>query len=496
MPKRILLLLLFLICASTQSLAQMQTQEPILRSLSTVQDTEERAYIQRMYALFLIVDPEYAKREFTMAYDFHEVQTCVNVWARGYKRTWDEIARRLNYCDSLRAKGLLGTTIDDPLPDSRWSLFIQNGIPKNEIIMTGKCKAGKDCRLWTFIWPSAEDGQKPLEISCWSEFDRNYPTHIVEEDEQGFPLAHPIWPLINCSKFPSDSATDVWFSVWVPGDQFTAATLKLRYLRVRVELFDSTKSVFLDSASQVCDLQILRGVLTAASRRDRSQFRAMSYLNLTKLQPGTYNAHLLVKGDAGNEGDDWIKFEIPKDQKISDLLILNKSIATGDNVESGIIRGTKSELYDNPEALLYRNLSVYFEVTLPERHGMEFVAWLTLQRIPDIVRNNEGTISTSEPVVVEDSLGIPFKDGEWESDRRNKLLEIMNQSKSKSKTKTLLKRKFDSADGVIPVDMSASLESGLKSSKYLLTVTISDPEKKYYFISARRIIRVVASLAL
>jgi hypothetical protein len=117
-----------------------------------------------------------------------------------------------------------------------------------------------------------------------------------------------------------------------------------------------------------------------------------------------------------------------------------------------------------------------------------------LLRIPEVSGRKAVVITTGKPVVVADSLNRPFTDGEWQSSRNQKALEEMARLETGSKSSkaiTLLRKKLHAPDAdAVTVKVAPQLNSDLKSGQYLLTVTMSDPERGSYYLSARRVIRV------
>ena len=109
------------------------------------------------------------------------------------------------------------------------------------------------------------------------------------------------------------------------------------------------------------------------------------------------------------------------------------------------------------------------------------------------------SITFGKTIVVADSLERPFTKGEWQSSRNQKYLEEMAKSESdstSSKAITLLQKKFDASEGRLTIQVAPHLESSLRSGQYLLTVTITDPERQNYFLSARRVIRIAPSSSI
>gem|GEM_PF-2193591 len=496
----------FALCCSSQ--AQVSAAIGLkLRAMSTSINTAQRAYVSRMYALFLIVSPEYANKGLERATDYLRFRRRIDDWIKANPDRWNDIDSRLNYCDSLLQKGKLGTDIDATDPDVRWQLFIENGVPQNEHTLLRRCsQADTGCTVWIYIWPSADSSQRGREISCWSRFGQSYPNEIIDSNDKGYPIASPIWPFVDYSKFPStDGTTDLWFSIWISGDEFTRLTLDEGILNVWVDLYDNSKTVLLFSGQQVSNLQVIRGTLRSLESRERSLIRAVVCIGFPKIKPGKYNAHLTILGAPDNEGESWIEVSVPKDIKISDLLVLEQGTTTGENLLPGIVRGDLSKsrlnLYDNPECRLVskEKLDLYLETTLPSGHGKYYEVWVTLLRIPEVSGRSSTSITTGKPMVVADSLERPFTKGEWQSSRNQKYLEEMTKSQSDSKSSkpiTLLRKKFDASEGRLTIQVAPRLESNLKSGQYLLTVTITDPERLNYFLSARRVIRIAPSSSI
>ena len=122
---------------------------------------------------------------------------------------------------------------------------------------------------------------------------------------------------------------------------------------------------------------------------------------------------------------------------------------------------------------------------------------MTLLPIPEVSGRSSTSITFGKTIVVADSLERPFTKGEWQSSRNQKYLEEMAQSDSKSsKTITLLKKKFAASEERVTIQVAPRLKSNLRSGQYLLTVTVSDPERQSYFLSARRVIRIAPSSSI
>ncbi len=493
-------LLIFAACNGSQiKVIGERALEP--KALPTANDADEKSYVSRMYALFQIVDSKYAKKVLEKASDYSHFRDRVDGWIADHQQHWNEISERLDYCLDLLQRNQLGTDIDDAEPDIRWRLIIEHGVPQGQGVMPGKFSRGDTVTtIWTIIWPSDDTSQRAQEISCWSRSGREYPTEVIPADDEGFPSASPVWPFVNYSRFPNgDGTVDLWFSIWMPGNQFTRPTLDEGQLSIHVDLYDSSKTTRIASGEETCSLQMIRGVLEVVQRRDRRLTRAMGYVGFASVKPGNYNARLTIWGAPYNEGEEWIHVDIPAKENISDLLILEPSIVTGNDILDGITRGESAGLYDNPECRLRagKECELYLEAMLPDRPVRDFEVLVTLLRVPEIARRRSAMITSGEPVVLADSLDMPFANGEWQSSRNQKVLEEMSAARSQpgsSGTITLLRTRFDAPEErIATIRVSPELDPDLRSGQYLLTVTVSDPERGSFFLSAKRVIRIVPS---
>lgn len=467
-------------------------------ALSTTENADERAYMSNMYALFRIVDPGFSDRVLRKAPDFFHFQNRVNDWIEHNHDRWSEIESRLGYARSLLQKGELGTDIDAPEPDIRWRLFIENGAPQEQLILQNRFRrSGELTTVWTILWPPDDKNEREQEISCWSQPGQDYPTEIIPADDKDFPVASPIWPFVNCSQFPAgDGTVDLWFSIWVQGDQLTLPTLDEGLLTLRIDLYDVDKTTLIASGEQMSDLQIIRGILKATKDEDRDRTRAMGYLGFSGVHPGSYKAHLTIRGAECNEGDEWIAVEVPREKKISDLLILGQSMVRSEDMWSGIIRGRLTGLYDNPECCLAprAKFGLYLEAELPSERGRSYDVRVTLLRVPEVSRRMAGLVANGTPIVVADSLNRPFRGNEWQSLRNEEILEAMAESVAESRSSkavTLLEEKFDAPEqDAVTVTVAPQLSSDLKDGRYLLTVTMSDSEGRSFYLSAQRFIHI------
>lgn len=497
MANRVLLWFLLLCAAVVGNLSRiLAAPGPIPRALSTCVSNDQRAFVSRMYALFEIVSPEYAKKGLSKVSDYPRFRRRIDDWQKANPEWWNETERRLNYCDSLRQIGGLGTDIDDPYPDVRWALILTYGIPEYQIVLPGRCnQKDTSCTVWLLIWPARGSGHKGQEIACWSAEGKGYPAEIIKGTGD-FPLAYPLWPFVNYSQFPNgDGTVDLWFSIWVPGNQFSGPTLDGGQLKMRIDLYESDGITIVQSREDVSNLQIVKGVLEALESQDRSSIRAMGYLSFSGLKPGRYSARLTIIGDRDNSGQNWITVDV-RDNKISDLLILGQNCTSGESGRLGITRSKTRSLYDNPECTLLRKgkIDLYFEARLPEDHSPQFQVSATLLRLPEVVSNRSSAILFGDPIVVADSLGRPFLNGEWHSPRNQKYLDSLAKSGGQtSGVVTLFTESRKASNGMIPISVHTKLGSNIKSGKYMLSVVVNDAEKNNCFLSARRVIRVVSN---
>lgn len=475
--------------------AQSNVDLPLkLSAISEKLSADESTYLKRTYTLLQFVDPKYVKRTIEKAPDFHHFQDRVNDWAKHNPDLWENISTRLEYCDSLRRKGFLGTDIYGHEVDVRWELFIKYGPPANVLTLPCRCDEGSvACSIWTYTWQSDTAGSVGNEVSCQSQHGEDYPTRVINSDASSLPVASPIWPIINVSKFSDKrGATDVWFSIWVRGDQFTRSTLEGARLTIVVELYDSNQTSLVARGTCISDLQIIRGILEATERQDHRLIRAMGYIGFAGIESGDYLAHLKISGAPYNEGEEWLDLSIPADMRISDLLLLDRSAGVGENIESGIIRNLRADQYDNPEAVFSRGtrLNLYAEADLPQENAREYEVRVTLLPLPEVSRPAREMVRIGDAVIVSDSLDRPFAEGQWDTPQRRQILEEMANAEPDAKVITLLRKKFDAEDSSVAIEVATELADNLKSGQYLLSVTVSDPQYQEYFLSTRRIIRV------
>ncbi|MFA6474053.1 MAG: hypothetical protein WCV85_04190 [Patescibacteria group bacterium] len=454
-----------------------------------VQDSIQDAYVREMYTLFQILDAKFVKKVLVKMPDLRHFQERVDAWAADHPERWQEVQQTLAACKGAAQSNYFGTSIDAVEPDVRWALFIINGLPSNVLIVPGTCANGHDtCSIWTYIWRSTATMRQGLEIACQSKAGEHYPTRIIPMDE-GFPTAYPMWPFVQVSRFPSpDGSTEAWFTVWVPGNQFTGLTLEAGTLTMRVQLFDSLQANEICADSTTANLQMLRGLLQATQRQDRHLIRAMGCLRLTDIPPGHYHARLTVAGHSLNVGNLWLDILIPVKNHLSDVLILQSSSAMGGNVLPGIVRDS-TNLYNNPEAWFTPGtiLPLYAEVKLPDTGTFEVRA--TLLRLPDVSNTTPGSIITGQPYVVADSLNQPYPSGMWQQT----MPAVMEQGKDEPtgvKAKTLLREKRTATQMDVTLQLKITLPKKLQTGKYLLSIVVRGTGRQVYYYITRRLIRI------
>ncbi|MGB5105353.1 MAG: hypothetical protein WBP29_04215 [Candidatus Zixiibacteriota bacterium] len=480
--------------ASAQSIAKTHSK---IKSLATAENAEQSKYLTTTYALFSIFDEKFADRVLAKAPDYSHFRDRVDEWIAADSTAWNLLSTHLDYCNRLRSEGKLGTDIDSDDADIRWVFFVVYGEPSNELVLPCRCSQGEGaCSVWTYTWLPTDIVEPGEELSCQSRPNGSFPTIFVPNDDASFLRAGPIWPIVNCSRFPTAGGmADIWFGVWVPGNQFTRPTLDSARLKVEVEIFDSSRSVSVTKGSCISDLRIIRGILEATEPQDRHLIRAMGYIGFANVKSGRYFAHVTVAGAPNNEGEAWLEVVIPDDARISDLLILGNSAGSSEDVQSGIIRGTKNSLYDNPEALFARGerLNLYVESELPRQSEKGIEVWATLLPMPEVSRRYKSTVTTGEFVVVADSLDNPIISDKWQTPEGQELLEELAHAQTNSKAITLLRKRIEVSGDAVLVELAPKLKSDLKPGKYLLTVSISDPKHKSDILTARRLIQIAAA---
>ncbi|MFA6909419.1 MAG: hypothetical protein WC289_06130 [Patescibacteria group bacterium] len=433
-------------------------------------------------ALFRIIDPQYAKKILEKMPDYRHVYQRVESWKKKHSEYWNEIERRLDFCDSVG----LGTTIGADEPDVRWELFLRHGPFFQERVSQMYTLSDAICSVWIYTWPDE------VEFSCQGKPDGSYPVRIMEPDKEGFLNAKIIWPSINSSEFPvNDSTFDVWIAVWVKGNELTRPTLDGGILTVQVTLCDTMRHP-LRTSSVAPKLQMVRALLEAVDRDSRKFVRAMAYIQFTGVKIGRYTAHIAVAGASANGGDAWTDIDLVYQRRISDLLLLHP-VVREDSLK-GIVRGNTYGLYDNPEAMFRSDdsLHLYAEalISTPGSYDAEY----TVMRIPEITRrSNRGVVTIGEPVVSGDSLGRPFKEGIW-SVPNPEFLEALTKQIHHDKVITLFKRQYQVSGDTLHIVDALRLQQNLKTGMYLLTLKISDLVGHGFFLTTRRLIYLVHTI--
>lgn len=453
--------------------------------------------VQQIKALFKIIDPEALDRILSKKPTNRQFLEATDRWTDMNAERWSEIQTRLGDCEELHLQGLLGPPYYAEIPDVRWGLLIRYGRPSNQLIAPCACESGiAGCTLWTYTWPPDSINVEGEEISCQSTVSESYPTQIVEDDENSFPQTSTLRPSTSASRFRNtEGGYDVWISAWIPGNQFTRATLESGLLRISCELFDSAKSAPIRKDSTICNLQAVRGILEATVRPNRRFIRAMGYLCLSSLTPGRYFAHLQLAGGEENSGERWIEIRVESDFDISDMLLIKPSLLSGSNTLPGIVRGVQGSLYDDPECVFSSGtrLRLYAELATALPEGSKLRAVVSILKLPDLKERRIGKVSSGIAVAVSDSLDRPFAEREFDSNSRDAVLRSMNEDSQFTKNQILLDKMFESAAEITPIDLSVDLKKNLKGGRYLLTMTVSDPTSQSFYLSTRREIRVVAA---
>jgi len=467
-----------------------------LKSLAVTTDQGQAEYIRRNFAIFQIVDPHYSNDVLEQAVDFNEFRLGVSAWIENNGLRWEQVQSYLDYCRNEEAKGRIGTTIDADGADVRWRLFLMNGPPIKQLTLPCKCESGRaSCTLWTYAWPPDSTNLNGKEISCQSLRGEAYPTMVTRSGAESFPEARPLWPLVQCSRFPiDDGGYELWFSIWVLGNELSRTTLNLAELHMQVVLLDSTQRNLIGKAQCTANLQLLRGILEATNVEDRDLIKAMGYLGLSGVSAGTFYARVTVNGAPYNEGDETFKIEVPQRSKMSDLLLIEKSAVDNENTQAGIIRGTRSDLYDNPEGIFRpgSKLNLYAEADLPSRNQEEYEVQVSLLKISDYQQPRKEIVKLTDAVVVADSLDRPFADGAFGSADEGVLMSSTGKGQSSRGNVNLLTKTFRNSGGRAIVNVMPELKSNMSSGRYMLTLTITDPKSRSYYLRASRVIQIAS----
>jgi len=465
-----------------------------IKALRTARDSTEVEFVLTMSALFSIIDLKYSEKALQRAPDFHHFRDRVDNWKVANSDEWGVIQERLNYCRQLRQTGGLKTELFAADRDVRWELYIRYGPPTYEVV-TPRHSGGHSeiCTVWTYTWTAPDPGQSGWEFSCQSRPGMDHPVEILFGDKDRFPAAAAIWPEADCSIFPAaNDSADLWFSIWVKGSQFSLPTLDSGLLAMSVELFDSSRTVALARKQVQCDLQIMRGVLEATHPEERRLLRAMGYVGFADIAPGRYAAHVEVIGAAANDGDCWVELEVSAHDRISDLLLLHRSLTSIEAALPGIIRGADVGLFHNPEARYApgTKLQLHCEALLPTSDEVVYQVEITLLPLPAVAPRTRSVVEVGSAVVIADSLNQPVPEGYWGSSARKEFLDSLERSHSSIMPMKLYRRSFRNRGGLVTVKAEPVLKAGLKNGRYLLTLTITDPTQGQFYLTTRRIIRL------
>ncbi len=456
--------------------------------------SDEAEYYAETCHLFRIADPQFFKKTLSKAPDLSRFRDCVKAWIKNHESRWTEMRSRLDYCRRLQSTGALATSLTSPQRDVRWDLFLEHGPPVQARVLPLKDRMNAPCSVWTYTWLAPDSAQTAHASSCKSMPGDAYPSQLITPDRDGFLSALLIEPLVQSSFFPTrEGSGELWFSIWVKGDELSRPTLDLARLAIRVELYNQFRSKLIAEQTSFCDLQLLRGVLEASDRASRQYIRAMEYVVFPGVAGGSYQAHVTVCGASANDGDRWLAVDVPGQSRISDLLILHPVPASSHAEQTGIVRSTRGSLYNNPEAVLApgSSLSLYAEALLPQEYSGSFEVSVTLLAIPAVTRSRKSSIEVGNAIAVADSLNRPLENRAFNSLPQSQLDSLLRATTTFGQVIEIYRKRFssDTADNVIEV--SCPLSRNLKTSQYLLTLTITDPNQQRFFLPTRRTIQIV-----
>ncbi len=496
MERRQLFVVLLITASWTLLAAQpdsLQLSDTKLAAWISSLDGDDAEYCAEMCLVFSMAAPKYFKKSLAAAPDLRRFQERVDDWIRDNADQWAELKARLEYCRQLQAVGALATPVASSQRDVRWDVFLANGPPAQARILPIRDHSCLQCSIWTYTWLPVDSLQFPYEISCKSESEVSYPTEIIIPDREGFLSAYIIEPLVHAAHFPSrEGRGELWFSIWVRGNELTRPTLDLAQLTIQVELYDAQRSKLITARSSTCDLQLLRGVLEATERRSRRFIRAMEYIVFPEIAAGSYQAHITVTGAFANEGDCWVDVKIAGQSRISDLLILHSASSSASAESPGIMRSARDGLCNNPEAVFApgSTLSLYAEAMLPQGFAGSYEASVTLLPIPAVARSRKSTVELGIAIAVADSLERPLGNRAFHSLPKYQLDSLMSAGQVPSNSVEVFRRQFDLEESNGVLELNCPLSRKLNTGEYLLTLTVTDPKQQRFFLTTSRLIQI------
>lgn len=202
------------------------------------------------------------------------------------------------------------------------------------------------------------------------------PTRIIPERVLKTPVALPIRPYVETSMFPNlDGSYTFTTSVLVTGNNFTIQTLDVGsvFMELTVSRGDS---VFMRD-TLVGGLSALRALLLRAE--DISGQAIVTHLGSRTIPAGESEAKLLIKGRGQNSGTFFKRVIAPSpyaSQGMSDLVLLQDEVLTGDGIQRGIQRYGRT-LYIDPLKILIRGNARYSTL----RPYVEFLPPNTIEQV-------------------------------------------------------------------------------------------------------------------
>jgi hypothetical protein len=468
-------------CGGTTDTAALVAEEdvPAFRRLPFVADS---AQIREMAAVFRTTEPRFWRDTLSAALNPDIFWACLEEFRQSRPERWDTLMSRLAYCREQQ----LGTPIDAEQPDIRWSLFLQYGPPAAEWITPGEYAGniGEMCTTWVFTWtPTVADTMEKA-AGCIAEPGHGYPVHLLAGSDEVALSRGRIYPYVEFWVLPNwgQETHNLWVGTWIPGNQFSRPTLDEGLLQLELRVYERDgkhQKTMVAQKYLSTDLQMLRAAVHVAAQR--RFLRAMGYLEC-ELQPGDYRVVLTVQGARHNDGRVEHDITIPRDPRLSDLLLIRQINAQG--VNPGISRNGVS-LYAVPEKELPQGITVRtrLEFILPPEYDGRYHVCASLHPLARHQLQRTTDVATGPILYIQDENGNPMYGIAAPDD-------MAPDSRQGKKGIILLDEGYHTTDSVVVFELP--LELTMKPGDYFLRIEIGDTNKKRTLGSRSTLIRITA----